>query len=93
MQVEFVRWRSAIGQTKEKAALCRPNTRMPEVVALPQHRLPLVPRQGIAEAVPEVQPRRVPAALSEIPISLARDLGLPGNARLYAIFVPSREAE
>ena len=54
----------------------RPQIRMPEIVALPKHRLPLLPRQRVAKTVPEVQPRTVPAAFAEVPVSLPRNLCL-----------------
>src|ERR1035441_2409677 len=54
----------------------RPQIRMPEIVALPQHRLPLLARQRIGEAVAEVQPGRVAAAFAKVAV------GLPGNLRL-----------
>ena len=54
-----------------------PNIRMHKVVALIKHRLALIPRQRIAEAVAEVEPRRMPAAFAIIAI------GLPGNPCLF----------
>jgi len=44
---------------KHRLPLCRrPQIRMPEIIALPQHRLALLARQRVGEAAAEVQPRR-----------------------------------
>jgi len=37
----------------------RPQIRMPKPLALPQHRLPLLPRQRVGKAIAEVQVDRV----------------------------------
>ncbi len=56
--------------------LCGPQIRMPKIIALPQHRLALLPRQCVGEAVAEVQPGRVAVALAKVAVCLAGNLRL-----------------
>ena len=43
---------------------CRPQIRMPKIVALPQQRFAFLPRQGVAEAVAEIEVGRVSALMA-----------------------------
>ena len=46
---------------------------MCEVIALEQQWLARGPRERVGEAIPEIQPRRMPAPFAEIPVGLPRD--------------------
>src|SRR5260370_14162910 len=58
--------------------------RMPKIVPLEQDWLAHRPCKSVGEAVAEIQPCRVPAALAEIPIRFARDPRLGLRNRLDA---------
>lgn len=57
------------------------DTRVTEVVALPQQGFPSVEREGVCEAVAEVQPGHV-ASFAEICVGLPRQAGLVFRHRL-----------
>ncbi len=46
---------------------------MREIIALEEQRFAGGPRQSVGEAITEIEPRRVSAALAEIPIGFTRD--------------------
>ena len=46
---------------------------MREIITLEQQRLARGPRKGVGKATPEIQPRWMPAASTEIPVGFARD--------------------
>src|SRR5258708_28127433 len=58
--------------------------RMPKIVPLEQDWLAHRPCKSVGEAIAEIQARRVPAALTEIPIRFARDPRLGLRNRLDA---------